>query len=353
MIERSSGRADLDLPAFVSPPLLACDVRTTGDAAQVVCAELALVVQASKHQHHCCSHDADNTNAVGPTRHGRAAGNVDRVPARPGTEENHNSDIYAQHARRVRTGRLAPQLSSPLCSQSHWFHTIFLSKSDLEREFNNAEMKKRTGRFTILGMSLSNLLDVHHPPDLIRGLTNTLAEYEQAREDSTTNSRLRQAPRRLFRNRGKRPAELYNDAAGGDSSYLITPHIPFQLDYHFTLIALFDVLSEIYAKISRILGSAPFPRMMGPLGSLSPHPGVADLLDPADDLFSIANASAVPGTTTLGAPAAVDTDAILKIDAKLRKITGTLLKELDHLARNAIKNELASLDPRLDFDAGA
>ncbi|KAF8919239.1 hypothetical protein CPB85DRAFT_1529471 [Mucidula mucida] len=235
--------------------------------------------------------------------------------------------------------------------QSHWFHTIFLSKSDLEREFNNAEMRKRTSRFTVLGMSLSNMLDVHHAPDLIRGLTNTLAEYEQAREDNTTNSKLRQAPRKLFRNRGKRPAELYIDAAGGDSSYLITPHIPFQLDYHFTLIALLDVLSEIYAKLSRILGSSPFPRMMGPLGPLSPHPGVADLLDPADELFSIANASSVASTSST-APASFDPDAVLKIDAKLRKITGTLLKELDHLARNAIKDELASLDPRLDFEAG-
>lgn len=246
---------------------------------------------------------------------------------------------------------MAPQMANDSFSQSHWFHTIFLSKSDLEREFNNAEMRKRTSRFTVLGMSLSNMLDVHHAPDLIRGLTNTLAEYEQAREDNTTNSKLRQAPRKLFRNRGKRPAELYIDAAGGDSSYLITPHIPFQLDYHFTLIALLDVLSEIYAKLSRILGSSPFPRMMGPLGPLSPHPGVADLLDPADELFSIANASSVASTSST-APASFDPDAVLKIDAKLRKITGTLLKELDHLARNAIKDELASLDPRLDFEAG-
>ena len=201
-------------------------------------------------------------------------------------------------------------------------------------------------------MSLSALLDINHAPDFLRGLLNTLIEWDQAKEENTTNSKLRQAPRKLFRNRGKRPAEFYLDAAGGDSSYLITPHIPFQLDYHHTLLALLDVLSEVYAKLARMLGPSPFPRMNGPLGPLSPHPGVSDLLDPGDDLFTIANASSSMPSAAFAAPASLDADAILKIDAKLRKITGTLLKELDHLARKVIKDELASLDPRLDFEAG-
>ncbi|KIY68426.1 hypothetical protein CYLTODRAFT_489801 [Cylindrobasidium torrendii FP15055 ss-10] len=238
--------------------------------------------------------------------------------------------------------------------QSHWFHTIFLSQEDLEREFNNAEMKKRTWRFTVLGMSLSSLLDIHNPPDLYRNLIGTLTEWEQAKEENTTNSKLRQAPKKLFRNRasgGKRPAELYLDAAG-DSSYLITPTIPFQLDYHHTLIALLDVLSEVYSKISRTLGISPFPRMMGPLGPLSPHPGVADLVEPGDDLFTIVHPSTAAPAAPPPVAAGPDTDVILKIDAKLRKITGTLLKELDHLARNVIQDELASLDPRLDFNLG-
>ncbi|KAG6328155.1 hypothetical protein ID866_10934 [Astraeus odoratus] len=43
---------------------------------------------------------------------------------------------------------------------------------------------------------------------------------------------------------------------------------------------------------------------------------------------------------------------VLKVDAKFKKITSTLLKELDAVARNGIKDELASLDPLLRNVAG-
>lgn len=56
---------------------------------------------------------------------------------------------------------------------------------------------------------------------------------------------------------------------------------PFPLDYHQTLLSLLDVLSEVYNKIAKLLGPSPFPHssqhMMGPLGLLSPHPGVSYL----------------------------------------------------------------------------
>lgn len=56
---------------------------------------------------------------------------------------------------------------------------------------------------------------------------------------------------------------------------------PYPLDYHQTLLSLLDVLSEVYNKISKILGPSPlYPHlqhMAGPLGPLSPHPGVSYL----------------------------------------------------------------------------
>lgn len=110
---------------------------------------------------------------------------------------------------------------------------------------------------------------------------------------------------------------------------------PFPLDYHQTLLSLLDVLSELYNKISKILGPSPFSSthsMMGPLGLLSPHPGVSYLFSgaetgPANDsdssLWGIAHAgtssiySGGPGspppswTTTLG-------DTVRQIDSKLK-----------------------------------
>ena len=89
---------------------------------------------------------------------------------------------------------------------------------------------------------------------------------------------------------------------------------PFSLDYHQTLMSLLDVLSEVYNKISKILGPSPFPssgssHMMGPLGLLSPHPGVSYLFSGAEaaslgdgegSLWSIANAQGPAGAVVYG-----------------------------------------------------
>ncbi|KAF5386681.1 hypothetical protein D9615_001917 [Tricholomella constricta] len=286
--------------------------------------------------------------------------------------------------------------------RSHWFHTILISRADLDREFSNSnpDTKKRTYRFAILGMSLSNLLDINQPQDLLRGLMNTLSEYDQNKDDND-KSKMRQ-PKRLFRPKiGKRGGGGYTEytgafTEGSDTSYLVTPHMPFALDYHQTLLSLLDVISEVYNKISKILGPSPFPHssqhMMGPLGLLSPHPGVSYLFsgdnalsaanqyppinvnptannqppyasnpeDMSSSLWNIANAgggAAGAGAGSLmyggalGSPppswSATLGELVLKIDGKFKKITSTLLKELDAFARNGIKDELASLDPLL------
>ncbi|KAG5647181.1 hypothetical protein DXG03_001140 [Asterophora parasitica] len=308
--------------------------------------------------------------------------------------------------------------------RSHWFHTILIARADLDREFSNSnpDTKKRTHRFAILGMSLSNLLDINQPQDLLRGLMNTVSEYDQNKDDND-KSKMRQS-KRLFRPRiGKRGGDLTSSFTdGSDTSYLMTPHMPFALDYHQTLLSLLDVISEVYNKISKILGPSPFPHapqhMMGPLGLLSPHPGVSYLFsgdnnpnnppntnnnnvntlsnntqnppnanginngvgataqsqppyasnpdDMSSSLWAIANGNTLLGGGgggaggigssimyggALGSPPpswnAGLGELVLKIDGKFKKITGALLKELDALARNGIKDELASLDPLL------
>ncbi|KAG2124518.1 hypothetical protein BD769DRAFT_1467442 [Suillus cothurnatus] len=251
--------------------------------------------------------------------------------------------------------------------RSHWFHTIMMSRTELDKAFNNLAMRKRTYRFAILAMSLSNLLDIPQVQDFLRGLMNTMNEYDQAKEEPD-----RQPKIRLFRSKvAKRQAGggfaeytvPYTD--GSETSYLVSPHIPFPLDYHQTLLSLLDVISEVYNKISRILGPSPFPNsgqhMMGPLGLLAPHPGVSYLFSGADSnvkqmddgdssLWGIANVHGGYGCA-LGSPPPSWTpgmgDMLLKVDTKFKKITSALLKELDQVARNGIKDELTSLDPLL------
>ncbi|KAI6009382.1 hypothetical protein F5J12DRAFT_823200 [Pisolithus orientalis] len=246
--------------------------------------------------------------------------------------------------------------------RSDWFHTIMMSRTELDKVFNNITMKKRTHRFATLAMSLSNLLDIPQAQDYLRGLLNTMNEYDQAKEEPDK-------PKiRLFRPKAAFAEYNVPFSDGTEASYLVSPHIPFPLDYHQTLLSLLDVISEVYNKISRILGPSPFSNsgqhMMGPLGLLAPHPGVSYLFSgqdslqrPTDDgdgsLWGIANAhitshgygGAMGSPPPSWTPALGDT--LLKVDAKFKKITSTLLKELDAVARNGIKDELASLDPLL------
>jgi hypothetical protein len=68
--------------------------------------------------------------------------------------------------------------------RSHWFHTIALTRADLEKAFDNTSMKTRTRRYAILAMSLAAFFDVPQPNELLRGLLNTLTEFEQNKDES-------------------------------------------------------------------------------------------------------------------------------------------------------------------------
>ncbi|KAH9857603.1 hypothetical protein C2E23DRAFT_770471 [Lenzites betulinus] len=255
--------------------------------------------------------------------------------------------------------------------KSHWFHTIMITRVELDRAFTNVAMKQRTYRFTVLGMALANQFEVKEPQDYLRGLSNVLSEYELLKEDSD------RPKMRIFRTKGSKrpPGADYAISYSDPSEYMSLPHLPFPLDYHQTLLSLLDVLSEVYNKISKILGPSPFSgagnSMMGPLGLLAPHPGVSylfsgmDSVTPSNDsdssLWGIAHASMIgPGYTTgpgamygggPGSPPPSWTttlgDTVRLIDNKLKKLIATLLKELDDCARTGIKDELASLDPLL------
>jgi hypothetical protein len=48
----------------------------------------------------------------------------------------------------------------------------------------------RTYRFATLGLSLSNLLDINNPQDLLRAILNTVTEYDQAKEDNDNRPRM-------------------------------------------------------------------------------------------------------------------------------------------------------------------
>ncbi|KAA1477084.1 hypothetical protein DENSPDRAFT_844251 [Dentipellis sp. KUC8613] len=252
--------------------------------------------------------------------------------------------------------------------RSHWFHTIMVSRSELDRVFSDAAMKKRTTRFATLGMSLSTLFDIHHPPDLLRAIISTLQEYEQAKEDGERPiNRMRiwkRPPKRHANGMSMGDYSMAMTPDASDTSYLLTPHFPFPLSYSQTLLSLLDILSETYHKLSKLLGPSAFPHASQHILGLSPHPGVSYLFSgegaapvgESDGLWGVANGSA-PAPGGMGSPPPSWTPALgemmLKIDGKFKKIISLLLKDLDAFARNGIKDELASLDPLLRRMGGA
>ncbi|KDQ12287.1 hypothetical protein BOTBODRAFT_113023 [Botryobasidium botryosum FD-172 SS1] len=269
--------------------------------------------------------------------------------------------------------------------KSHWLNTILLTSSELEKTLNNVTQRKRTFKFAVLGMSLSNLFDIHPPTEFLRALTNLLAEYDQFQDVN-----FRPKKRNLFRtsNRPRRAggagvndfAAAYSDS--GETSYLFSPNIPFSLDYFQVIFSFCEILTEVYQKIRAMIGGPSlFPlvsaNVLGPPGSnfwMIPGPTAADPSQMRNDgmtspvLSSGADSPGLGGPPShltfgssgfggpyigggLGSPPPIWSpvlgDSIIKIDGRFKKIIATLIKELDELAREAIKEELASLDPLL------
>ncbi|KAI0045070.1 hypothetical protein FA95DRAFT_1561476 [Auriscalpium vulgare] len=238
--------------------------------------------------------------------------------------------------------------------RSHWFHTIMMSRAELDRVFNNAAMKKRTYRFAILAMSLSTLFDISQPSDLLRALLSTLTEYEQSKEEGE-RPKMRLWKRPTKRTAGMSDYSLNIPETSGET-FLTIPHMPFPLDYTQTLLSLLDILSALYAKLAKLLGPSPFPHASQHMLGLAPHPGVSYLFQGGAgasqhaDLWHVANGAGF-NSGGMGSPPPSWTPALgelmLKVDSKFKKITSVLLKDLDAFARNGIKDELASLDPLL------
>ena len=103
-----------------------------------------------------CTEHGRLAEPVSPARFGGRAGREQprrdgRVPAGPRTKAHHHADVYAERTRWVRFTSQPPRLRFPdddvgvfwRCRRSHWFHTIAMSRTELDRVFNNAAMKKR------------------------------------------------------------------------------------------------------------------------------------------------------------------------------------------------------------------
>ncbi|KAL9544894.1 hypothetical protein MBANPS3_007398 [Mucor bainieri] len=177
---------------------------------------------------------------------------------------------------------------------THWFNTILLTRDNLTSMYPNSKMIKRTNHFYALGLSLGAILDITNPVDYIKALSQIMTEFERHTSDDS-----KQKMKNIFRKAKSKDESALDNT--GDYGYLIIPHIPFEMDYFETFFTLIDIMAEAYYKL--LVGTE------GPICTQA--------------YFEL----------------------VLKCDGKFKKIVTMITKELDLLARNAIKDELKLIDP--------
>lgn len=282
-----------------------------------------------------------------------------------------------------------------------WFNTVALSRQDIEGQLtkpgspSSGMLQKRTLRFMVLGLNLSPLLDQSSSADFFKGLLSLSQDFDQLSDDSLLKPRMvrtasslvclcgdsdcvrlwrRNPSSSLARGMSGRGQARPALSAPPKASQTMQPRIstarilcalqspsfktrpfahlvfhmkPFDLDYFQTFFTLADIFVEIYAKILSYIGPAP----SSPNPSLSqsrsnahvPPMSPANLTVPQSQSQSQQQSSS-SSSSSLSPPMV---DIISKIDAKLRKVPNAILKELDGLARQCIRDELAGLDQAL------
>lgn len=287
-------------------------------------------------------------------------------------------------------------LKHSLQGHTTWFSTIQLHPDDLHAFFDNQRMHKRSLRYSILGLSLSAILDIPNPSDTARAIISLFNELDAYTDDNIValtsatgaDSFGTQRPKvRSFFKTGKQTlkrstaAQAISEfgtiesgsgpastlaASNEPNSYLMAPNIPFQLDFFQTFLTLCDMLTEVYYKLASFLprdvGSAEaavqqnpanLARASSPPTSISAHVSQdRDRTPSISHSFSSAAAAAVTDAsadTTADKPglviSAITQELLIKADAKIKKVVNVQLKEIDEFARQMIKDELASLDP--------
>ncbi|GJN88707.1 hypothetical protein Rhopal_001673-T1 [Rhodotorula paludigena] len=227
----------------------------------------------------------------------------------------------------------------------YWFNTVLLTTEDLRTAFPNDKMRNRTTRFAVLGMSLSSLLDVSPAHDFLRGLLSLVQEFEAVPEERYGGKNQQKS---LFKvgSRSKRGGASATSSGGadfsmglpqegGEATFLFTPNIPFDLDYFQVLITTCELLAETYTKIHSYLGPSASSSSSSLGAGNFPHPPGARA-----SMASGMSGSSAGGSAGLSQALA---DVVYKIDARLKKLISLLSKEIDTLARAAIKAELNSL----------
>lgn len=269
--------------------------------------------------------------------------------------------------------RSLTHLKRSLSGQTPWLSTITLSPSSLASAFDTPYMTRRTLRYSLLGLSLSSILELSSPADLARAIISLINELDSCTDETISSltsgtgaanfGTQRPKMRNLFRTnkstiKRATAAQAISEfgpidtsvGIGEGTSYLMAPNIPFQMDFFQTFFTLCDMLSEIYYKmISFLPKDDGVKRTSSPPNSASRHAsGEFDRTGSISQTLSTdPSGSGEAANTTPTTLNAMTQELLLKADAKIKKTIQLQVKEIDGVARQMIKDELASLDPLL------
>eukprot|EP00158_Paraphelidium_tribonemae_P002401 Partr_v1_DN25334_c0_g1_i2_m21612 putative Conserved hypothetical protein len=204
--------------------------------------------------------------------------------------------------------------------ESFYFNTVMIAND--QQEYLSAQARKRALQWFYLGISLGPILNTRTTTGFIRALTTLVDEYEYEVSDAG-----RQKFVQIFRkNKAKQElrADPYNGASSfletGTYTYLMTPNVPFELDYTEVVHSLCDVLADIYSKLK----SAPsMGSTTGILSQMNDNPQQ-----------QIINIGASGFNETLFA------EAVIKVDSKLKKIYEIMVHEIDAMSTAIMESQL-------------
>ncbi|KAI8802816.1 hypothetical protein BJ742DRAFT_831534 [Cladochytrium replicatum] len=160
--------------------------------------------------------------------------------------------------------------------------------------YESHKLRKRTLRWLNLGLSIGSLLALSNSVDFAKALNSVMSDFENEPGDNGSTGR---TMRQLFSRRNRVNADGIGDSS---NSFLEFAHVPIEVDYVQTFTSLCEVLLASYKKIGR---------------GASTQGSNLQLIEP----FS-------------------------KADAKVKKILAVVLRELDVVAKNMLKEELSSID---------
>ncbi|KAF9195037.1 hypothetical protein BGZ51_006001 [Haplosporangium sp. Z 767] len=172
-----------------------------------------------------------------------------------------------------------------------YYNTIVLTEADLRRYYTPEAVQRRTYQFFLLGTSLANVLDIPHLSDYAKSLSAILQEFEHflSVESKSMMS---------FFKGGRKVTDGWSFEETGEYTHIEIRTMPFEMDYTVVFATLCEMVALSYKK------------------------------------FDTHKSSII-----------TNSDVFHKIDTRFKKISNNAARELEALVREAMQEELNSLDP--------